>query len=159
MEIFSLLLIWLHIAVTVLSDDIITTIAGTGTSSYSGDNVGATSAALNNPLGVALDSSGRKYEKLFLLLRFTLCFLCCTGNVYIADTTNYRARYVKISTGIISTIAGTGTSSYSGDNGAATSATLSNPTGIAVDASGRRIHCYSFALRFLCLMALFTLYR
>ena len=59
------------------------------------------------------------------------------GNVYIADTHNYRIRKVTISTGIITTIAGTGTQSYSGDNGAATSATLSYPQGVAVDASGR----------------------
>ena len=60
MRIFSLLLIWLHIADTVLSDDIITTIAGTGTASYGGDNYDAASATLNNPQGVAVDSSGRK---------------------------------------------------------------------------------------------------
>ena len=60
------------------------------------------------------------------------------GNVYIADRNNHRIR--KVSTGIISTIAGTGTSSYSGDNGAATSATLSYPHGVAVDASGRILY-------------------
>ena len=57
------------------------------------------------------------------------------GNVYIADYYNHRIR--KVSTGIITTIAGTGTSSYSGDNGAATSAALKYPVGVAVDASGR----------------------
>ena len=57
------------------------------------------------------------------------------GNVYIADHYNNRIR--KVSTVIISTMAGTGTSSYSGDNGAATSATLSYPEGVALDASGR----------------------
>ena len=57
------------------------------------------------------------------------------GNVYIADYANHRIR--KISTGIITTIAGTGTASYSGDNGAATSATLNGPDGVALDASGR----------------------
>ena len=59
------------------------------------------------------------------------------GNVYIADTNNMRIRKVTVSTGIISTIAGTGTASYSGDNGAATSATFSYPWGVALDASGR----------------------
>ena len=60
------------------------------------------------------------------------------GNVYIADYSNNRVRKVTVSTGIISTIAGSSTSgSYSGDNGAATSATLFAPTGVAVDASGR----------------------
>ena len=59
------------------------------------------------------------------------------GNVYIADRYNNRIRKVTVSTGIISTIAGTGSGSYSGDNGAATSATLYYPFGVAVDASGR----------------------
>ena len=59
------------------------------------------------------------------------------GNVYIADTNNSRIRKVTVSTGIISTIAGTGSFSYSGDNGAATSATLYGPYGVALDASGR----------------------
>ena len=60
------------------------------------------------------------------------------GNVYIADTSNNRIRKVTVSTGIITTIAGSGgTSSYSGDNGAATSATLSYPYGVALDVSGR----------------------
>ena len=57
--------------------------------------------------------------------------------MYIADRVNDRIRKVTISTGIITTIAGTGTPSYSGDNGAATSATLCVPQGVAVDASGR----------------------
>ncbi len=59
------------------------------------------------------------------------------GNVYIAAYGNHRIRKVTVSTGIISTIAGTGTSSYSGDGGVATSASLYYPRGVAVDASGR----------------------
>ena len=58
------------------------------------------------------------------------------GNVYIADMENDRIRKVTVSTGIITTIAGTGSASYSGDNGAATSATLNGPHGVAVDTSG-----------------------
>ena len=58
------------------------------------------------------------------------------GNVYIADTFNNRIRKVTVSTGIITTIAGTGTSSYSGDNGLATSATLYYPTDVALDSAG-----------------------
>ena len=57
------------------------------------------------------------------------------GNVYIGDQFNNRIR--KVSTGIITTIAGTGSSSYSGDNGAAISAALAYPTGLALDVSGR----------------------
>ena len=64
------------------------------------------------------------------------------GNVYIADYYIHRIRKVTVSTGIISTIAGSGSTStndgsYSGDNGAATLATLNHPTGVALDASGR----------------------
>ena len=58
------------------------------------------------------------------------------GNIYIAEYGNHRIRKVTVSTGIITTIAGTGTSSYSGDGGAATSATITYPTGIALDSAG-----------------------
>ncbi len=57
-------------------------------------------------------------------------------NVYIADTYNHRIRKVTVSSGIITSIAGTGASSYSGDNGAATSAALNYPYGVGVDSSG-----------------------
>ena len=60
------------------------------------------------------------------------------GNVYIADSYNHRIRKVTVSTGIITTIAGTGSTSYSGDYEIdATSATLYYPYGVVVDASGR----------------------
>jgi hypothetical protein len=59
------------------------------------------------------------------------------GNLYFADAGNQRVRRIDASTGIISTIAGTGTAGYSGDNGPATSATLSTPTGLAVDSQGQ----------------------
>ncbi len=60
--------------------------------------------------------------------------------MYIADGNNHRIRKVTISTGIITTIAGTGTSSYSGDNGAASSATLKYPRGVALDSAGTSLH-------------------
>ena len=56
--------------------------------------------------------------------------------MYIADTENHRIRKVTVSTGIITTIAGTGTDSYSGDNGPATAATLKYPRGVTLDAAG-----------------------
>ena len=56
--------------------------------------------------------------------------------MYVADTYNHRIRKVTASTGIITSIAGTGTSSYSGDNGPATSAELNYPNGITLDLSG-----------------------
>ena len=57
--------------------------------------------------------------------------------MYIGDQSNNRIRKVTVSTGIITTIAGTGSASYSGDGGAATSAALNYPEGVALDASGR----------------------
>ena len=60
------------------------------------------------------------------------------GNVYIADYNNHRIRKVTVSTGIITRIAGTGTNSYSGDGGAAASATLNYPWGVALDSSGMK---------------------
>ena len=57
--------------------------------------------------------------------------------MYIADKDNNRIRKVTVSTGIITLIAGTGSGSYSGDNGAATAATLNYPAGVSLDASGR----------------------
>ncbi len=58
------------------------------------------------------------------------------GNVYIGDTANHAIRKVTISTGIISTIAGSGSASYGGDGGPATSAGFNWPYGVAVDLSG-----------------------
>ncbi len=56
--------------------------------------------------------------------------------MYIADLNNNRIRKVTVSTGIITTIAGSSNTGYSGDNGAATSAALNYPHGIALDATG-----------------------
>ena len=56
--------------------------------------------------------------------------------MYIADTSNHCIRKVTVSTGIITTIAGTGSASYSGDGAAATSATLNLPIGVGLDSSG-----------------------
>ncbi len=94
---------------------VITTVAGNGSCcGYSGDGGAATSAQLWGPDSVAVDAS---------------------GNLYIADTVNQRIRKVNTS-GIITTVAGTGTAGYSGDGGAAASAQVSYPNGVAVDASG-----------------------
>ncbi len=117
------------------SQDIITTIAGTGGSSYSGDDGPATSAGLD-PQGVRLDSSGMAAKTVL-----TYCFIHCIrtsniGNVYIADYNNGRVRKIIVSTGIITTFAGTGINSYSGDGGAATSAALYAPSSIFLDSAG-----------------------
>ncbi len=118
-----------------VSTGIITTIAGTGAASYSGDNGQATSASMNNPEGIAIDSTGSS----LLLVYFSSYFtnLHSLGNLYIADLLNHRVRKVTVSTGIITTIAGSSTSgSYSGDNGPATAATLNVPNGVAIDTAG-----------------------
>jgi trimeric autotransporter adhesin len=102
-----------HHLVRKVVNGVITTVAGTGLQGYTGDNGAATSATLNVPWGLALDAA---------------------GNLYIADSGNNAIR--KVSGGVITTIAGNGTASFSGDAGAAASATLSEPLGIALDAAG-----------------------
>jgi len=97
------------------STGIITTIGGTGVSGYNGDNIQATAAQLGPPLKVYLDAA---------------------GNVYIADYNNDRIRKITVATGIITTIAGTGVSGYSGDGGQATAAQLVWPFGVGTDAAG-----------------------
>ena len=94
---------------------IISTVAGNGSSSFCGDGGAATSACLRNPFDVAVDAA---------------------GNLFIADRGNVRIRKVDAGTGIITTVAGTGGFSFCGDGGAATSACLANPAGVAVDAAG-----------------------
>ena len=74
-------------------------------------------------------------EGLFSRIFRDLLLLSVVGNVYIADTNNNRIRKVTVSTGIISTIAGTGTYGYSGDGGQATSAAIKYPYGVALDVS------------------------
>ena len=73
----------------------------------------------------------------FLIPLVSYNFSLYLDNVYIGDQGNHRIRKVTISTGIITTIAGSSTSgSYSGDNGPATSATLAYPFAIALDSLG-----------------------
>ena len=66
--------------------------------------------------------------------------------MFIADSYNHRIRKVVVATGIISTISGTGTGSYSGDGGPATSAALHYPYGVALDASGTYNYSHPFGL-------------
>ena len=101
---------------------VITTVAGDAGFGYAGDNVAATSTSLYAPFGVALDAS---------------------GNLYIADTVNYRLR--KVSGGIITTLAGGG--APVGQNGPAINAQLESPMGIAVDPSGNLYIADSVASR------------
>ena len=93
---------------------VITTVAGAGTQGYSGDGGAATKAQLYRPSGVAVDAA---------------------GNLYIADMNNRRIRKVD-SSGIITTLAGTGDFGNSGDGAAASLATMETPVDVTVDPQG-----------------------
>jgi uncharacterized protein (TIGR03437 family) len=94
---------------------VITKIVGSGKDGFVGDGFSASLAALAFPRGVALDSK---------------------GDVLIADFSNFRIRLVTASSGLISTVAGNGNASFSGDGRAPLSAQLLSPRGLAVDSSG-----------------------
>jgi sugar lactone lactonase YvrE len=99
---------------------VISTIAGDGVEGFGGDGRIATSASIDSPNGLAVDVA---------------------GNLYIADTHNGRIRKVAATTGIIATIAGTGSANgtvqtFAGDGGVAVAAGLALPRGLALDASG-----------------------
>ena len=97
-----------------MSAGTITTVAGNGNEGFSGDGGPATSAWLDAPTGVAVDSA---------------------GNLYIADEDNDAIR--KVSGGTITTVAGNGSAAaFSGDGGPAISASLGAPNGVAVDSAG-----------------------
>jgi hypothetical protein len=98
----------------VKATGLIVTVAGTGVAGYNGDNIAATAAQLSYPTAVAVDAA---------------------GDVFIAEA-NSRVREVVKATGLIVTVAGTGTGGYNGDNIAATAAQLNVPTGVALDAAG-----------------------
>ncbi len=93
----------------------LTLVAGNGTASSAGDSGLATQASLNHPIGVALDAA---------------------GNLFISEMQGQRIRRVDATTGIITTMAGSGVAGWSGDGGSAASAQLASPMGIATDAAG-----------------------
>jgi len=97
------------------TDGNISTVAGNGTAGYTGDNGSPTSAELNDPQFVVVDSS---------------------GNLYIADTNNNAVR--KVSGGKITSVAGSpnGSAGYTGDGGQGNVAQLNHPSGLALDSSG-----------------------
>jgi uncharacterized protein (TIGR03437 family) len=101
------------IVVRIAPSGALTVVAGNGLRGYSGDGGPATSASLSQPQAVAVDAN---------------------GDLYIADSNNNRIRRVRA--GVITTVAGNGVSGFSGDGGAATSAQLRLPSGVALDGSG-----------------------
>ncbi len=98
------------------STSVITTIAGTGSAGYSGDNGQATAASILHPQGINLDIAGNVY------------FGDCCGGFNVV-------RKITVSTGVISTVAGTGSTSggYNGDNIQATAAMLNTPINVVFD--------------------------
>jgi DNA-binding beta-propeller fold protein YncE len=94
---------------------IITTVAGTEESGFSGDDGPATRASLDDPRSVFVDTD---------------------GNLFIADMGNHRIRRVDTHTGIITTVAGNGKEGFSGDGGPATQTSLRIPHGVFLDAAG-----------------------
>ena len=99
----------------VLSTGVMTTVAGNGTPGYTGDGFAATSAQLDAPGDLAVDSA---------------------GNLYIADFNNVAIRKVNLATGIISTVTGGNLKLSTGDGGLASAANITSPSGIAVDSKG-----------------------
>lgn len=97
------------------TNKIITTIGGNGENAYFGDSTPATLAGMKNPYGVCVDKS---------------------DTIYVSDRNSHVVRKINTSTGIITTIAGTGTAGFSGDGGPATLAKLYQPSGLAIDSDG-----------------------
>ncbi|MEO8735533.1 MAG: NHL repeat-containing protein [Edaphobacter sp.] len=160
-----------HVIRKVDPAGLITTIAGTGTQGFSGDNGPATAARLDSPQGLVLDANNILYiadthnnrvRKLDLATGLittiagttagfsgdsgpatsaqlnlpTALALDANHNLYVADTQNHRIRKITAATGLIATVAGNGIQGFSGDNSAATSASIDSPAGLAVDAAG-----------------------
>jgi streptogramin lyase len=139
-----------------VSTGIISTIAGSSTTSYTGNNVQATSATFNKPFGIAIDSANniyitdasnsavRKIVGVTSSPTYAPTVTPSTSPTTILPTLQpsfsvsptYFPSLSPHSASIISTIAGTGVGSYSGDGGQATSASIYGPLGIAIDASG-----------------------
>lgn len=94
---------------------IITTIAGTGVPGLSGDGGAATAAKIDGPSGIVLDAS---------------------NNIFFTDRSNNRVCRIDATSGVITTIAGSGPGGFTGDGGPAAFALLNNPIGIAIDAAG-----------------------
>ncbi len=157
------------------STGVISTIAGTGTAGYSGDNGQAAAAKIKNPHGVDLDSSGNVYFGDWFAFNVIRKVTVSTGvistvagtgstsggyngdniqataatmngpvealldsynNLYICDRSNNRVRKVDVSTGVITTVVGTGTASSTGDGSAATAATVDKPCYSRFDSAG-----------------------
>ena len=104
-----------HVIREVSIGGTISTVAGTGISGFAGDKGPATAAQFNAPASVAIDVA---------------------GNLYIADSGNNRVRKVNAQTGVVDTVAGNDSESFSGDDGPANQAGLYGPYSLAIDGTG-----------------------
>ncbi len=95
--------------------DLIETIAGNGQAGFSGDGGQATEASFNNPRDIVFGPDNR---------------------LYVADEFNHRVRAIDLTTGTITTVAGNGTTEFTGDGGPATASSLNRPAGLEFDAEG-----------------------
>jgi uncharacterized protein (TIGR03437 family) len=153
----------------ITPDGKIQTIAGNSTCATTGDNSPASSAQLNYPQSVAVDSSGNIYigeeyriRKIAAGTGIITSFaggsgtstvdgipattayipynpslaVSRSGTLYFTDSSSARVRVISASTGAVYTVAGTGTAGFGGDGVLGTSASLNNPNGVAVDATG-----------------------
>ena len=105
---------------TISSSGTIRTVAGNGQTGYTGDGGPATAASLNQPHEIRFDRA---------------------GDLYIVDMQNHAVRKVVLSTGLITTIVGTGKPGYSGDAGPANAAQLNQPHSIQFDSAGDLYIC------------------
>ncbi len=163
------------------STGVVTTVAGTGESGYSGDGGPATEANITGPSGISVDGAGHLYIRSGTRVRridaatgiiTTVAgagadgnfpgdggpateadlssaggvFVDGAGNLYIADSFNNRIRRVDGETGVITTVAGSRNSGFSGDGGPATEAGLPGPQAVVVDDDGNLyIACSRFS--------------
>ncbi len=105
---------------------LMSTIAGTGQAKWSGDDGPAIRAALNEPVALALDGS---------------------RGLYIADQSNNRIRKIDLTSGVMTTVAGTGESGYNGDGAPGPDTALAGPSGLAVDHEGNVYVADTFSSR------------
>ena len=140
--------------ILMVSNGVITTVAGNGTFGSGGDNGPATSAQLSGPAGIAVDAGGTIYiadlnnNRIRKVTNGVITTVIgpsdvnqplsvavdAAGNLYVADAGHNRI--LMLSNGVLTTVAGNGTAGFSGDGGPATSAMLNFPAGVAVDANG-----------------------